>query len=96
MSNDNNAVSATTNPLCRQFFHSLDKDGVVNWQGHIIGNPEPGWYLVEIFEWLCGEPYVRRLVHIDEMRTWLFYDSAGSMRVSYEHGVARQGGAYRP
>jgi len=96
MSNENNAASAATNPLHKQFFHSLNKDGLVHWQGHIIGNPEPGWYLVELFEWLWGEPNVRRLVHIDEMRTWLFYDSAESMCFSYEHGAARQGGPYRP
>ena len=96
MTTDTKSSSKTRNPLQGQFFHSVNQDGVVEWQGEIIGNPEPGWYLVQLFEWVCGEPNVRRFVRIDEMRTWLFYESADSMRFSYEHGVAREGGKYRP
>lgn len=27
------------------------KDGKVHWQGHVIGSPEPGWYVV-MKDWL--------------------------------------------
>ena len=83
------------NPLVGQYFHSLARDtGKVEWQGMIIGNPEPGWYLLQLFEWMMGEPNVRRLAQIDDMEHWLFYSDAAAMRFSYEHGAARPGSHY--
>ena len=83
-------------PLLGQFFHSIGKDhGKVEWQGVIIGNPEPGWYLLQLFEWMLGEQNVRRLVRIEDMEHWLFYENAEAMSFSYEHGSARAGGPYR-
>ena len=79
-----------------QFFHSINSEGKVEWQGYVIGSPQPGWYLIQLFEWFCGEPNVRRLVPLQAMENWLFYESAEAMCFSYEHGVARQGGMYRP
>ena len=82
--------------LLGQFFHSIGKEnGQVEWQGVVIGNPEPGWYLLQLFEWLMGEPNVRRLVRIEDMGNWLFYENAEAMQVSYEEGCAREGGPYR-
>ncbi len=82
--------------LVGQYFHSLGKDdGKVEWQGVIIGNPEPGWYLVQLFEWLMGEPNVRRLVRIEDMADWLLYEDAKSMKFSWDKGLAREGGKYR-
>jgi hypothetical protein len=42
-----------------------------------------------------GEPNVRRLVRIEDMGNWLFYENAEAMQVSYEEGCAREGGPYR-
>jgi len=82
--------------LIGQFFHSISKDtGNIEWQGYVIGNPEPGWYLLQLFEWLMGEPNVCRLVRIEDMKDWLFYESAEDMKFSYESGMARKGGRYR-
>lgn len=82
--------------LIGQFFHSIGKDtGKIQWQGCIIGNPEPGWYLVQLFEWAMGEPNVRRLVRIEDMEGWLFYPDGEAMTHSYEYGIARAGGNYR-
>jgi hypothetical protein len=80
--------------LVGQFFHSI-KDGQVHWQGSIIGNPEPGWYLLQLYEWGFGQPNVQRLVKIEDMAGWLFYDTTEGMQYSYDHGVAREGGPYR-
>jgi hypothetical protein len=89
-------MNKTTNSnLVGQFFHSI-KDGRVEWQGAVLSNPEPNWYLVQLCEWGFGEPNVRRLVHISEMANWLFYESSEQMIHSYDHGVAREGGPYRP
>lgn len=84
------------NPLVGQFFHSIGKDtGKVEWQGEVIGNPEPGWYLLQLFEWLMGEPNVRHLVRIEDMRDWLFYQDVETMDHSYKYGAARAGGPFR-
>ena len=82
--------------LLGQFFHSIGKDdGKVEWQGIVVGNPEPGGYLVQLFEWLMGEPNLRRLVNIEDMEHWLFYEDQEGMKFSYDHGAAREGGKYR-
>ena len=80
--------------LLGRFFHSVEA-GKIAWQGSIVGNPEPGWYLVQLFGWLDGNPNVQRLMRIEDMREWLFYDDSEMMQFSYDHGVAREGGRYR-
>jgi hypothetical protein len=81
--------------LIGQCFHSLDEEKQIQWQGQVIGNPEPGLYLVQLFEWMWGNPSVRRLMKIEDMLDWLFYENAGAMNESYAHGLAREGGPYR-
>lgn len=82
--------------LVGHYFHSIGRDdGKVEWQGVVIENPEPGWYLVQLFGWLMGDPNVQRLVHIESMEHWLFYENAEAMTFSYERGVAQKGGRYR-
>ena len=76
------------------FFHSV-KDGKIEWQGEIVGNPQPGWYMVQLFGWIDGIPNVQRLMRIEDMREWLFYEDTEIMQFSYDHGVAREGGKYR-
>jgi hypothetical protein len=88
--------TAYNTPLVGQWFHSIGKNsGQVEWQGVVIGNPEPGWFLVQLHEWLMGEPNVRHLVRIEDMAGWLFYYSDEQMNFSYDHGTARAGGKYR-
>lgn len=87
--------NSKSTPLVGQYFHSLDANGKVHWQGVVIGNPEPGWYLLQLFEWLGGSPNVQRLAKIEDMATWLFYDSSEDLIFSWEEGVARSGGKYR-
>ena len=78
----------STNVLVGQWFHSLTPDGRIKWQGHIVGMPQPGVYLVQCFEWFMGEPSVRQLVKLEDMLDWLFYPDDEAMKFSYEHGVA--------
>ena len=52
------------NDLKGHFFHSYNKDGLVEWQGKVIGNPEPGIYLVQLYEWLVGAESCRKLVNV--------------------------------
>ena len=85
-----------TDALAGHFFHSLTvEDEQLEWQGYVLGRVEPGVYLVQLFEWLMGEPNVRRLVRVERMQNWLFYETADQMAYSHDHGLAREGGPYR-
>ena len=74
--------------LVGKCFHSI-VDDTVQWQGVVIGRPEPGWYLLQLFSWVMGEHSNQQLVRIEEMRGWLFYPDAEAMNYSYEYGAAR-------
>ena len=95
--NPSNASQLTPpNALVGHFFHSLGKNtSQIEWQGVVIGNPLPGWYLVQLYEWIAGSRSVQRLVKIEDMESWLFYESSEEMEFSYEQGTARIGGIYR-
>ena len=76
--------------LVGQFFHSFHPaTGRLEWQGQILARPEPGLYLVELFEWLLGEPSTRHLVRIEDMAGWLFYADREDMLHSFRYGPAR-------
>lgn len=73
------------------FFHSTTsetKEGksveTVLWQGLILGSPFPGYYLVQLFEWLMGGPSCLRLVRIEEMTSWRLYPTGDEMREAWE------------
>lgn len=82
-------IEPSKNPLIGKYFHSI-KDGFICWQGIIIGSPEHGLYLIQLFDWLMGQPSVQRLVLIDQMMDWLFYSNANEMTHSYDHGSAKR------
>ena len=65
--------------LVGKYFHSANETNKIEWQGMVIGEPHPGWYLVQLFEWASGEPSVQRLVPIEKMVGWLFYPDADAM-----------------
>jgi hypothetical protein len=73
------------NILKGHFFHSYNKDGLVEWQGKVIGNPEPGIYLVQLYEWLVGAESCRKLVNIQDMIPWSFYETSEEMNNSYNN-----------
>jgi hypothetical protein len=93
---NNRPTDVASGALLGHFFHSVvGEDGKIEWQGSVIANPLQGWYLVQLFGWLDGIPNVQRLVRIEDMESWLFYNDTEMMQYSYEHGVARAGGKYR-
>ena len=65
--------------LVGKYFHSTNETDKIEWQGLVIGEPQPGWYLVQLFEWNSGEPTVQRIAPIDKMIGWLFYPDAEAM-----------------
>jgi hypothetical protein len=68
-----------TEKLVGKYFHSASENNKVEWQGVVIGEPHPGWYLVQLLEWASGEPSVQRLVPIEKMTGWLFYPDRDAM-----------------
>ena len=70
--------------LVGSYFHSDHKRG---WQGCVVAEPAPGLFLIETFEWLVGGSHDQRLVRLDEMAGWCFYDYAEWMDNAYETGV---------
>lgn len=71
------------NSLEGKFFHTF-KNKQVNWQGYVVSQPQEGYYLVQLFEWLMGEPLCKKLVRIDTMLDWDFYDTVEEMNFYWE------------
>lgn len=65
-----------------KFFHSV-RDGKIKWQGYVMAEQADGYYLVQLFEWLMGEPSIQKVVHIGAMSDWEFYSSADEMNEAY-------------
>jgi hypothetical protein len=70
--------------LVGSFFHTEAERG---WQGCVVAEPAPGIYLVETFEWIVGTSHDQRLVRVDEMLGWRFYDDAKWMSNAYDNNV---------
>lgn len=66
------------------WFHSVTDSGDLHWQGTILDSPQPGWYRVQLFEWLMGYPSEQRLVCFEDMTSWIFYPSNDEMNEAYE------------
>jgi hypothetical protein len=73
--------------LVGSFFHS---DRRRHWQGCVVAEPAPGVFLVELFSWV-GPPdsTYQRLVPIEEMTEWRFYDSRDWMEYDFEQVVKK-------
>ena len=72
-----------TETLVGKYFHGANENNnKVEWQGVVIGEPRPGWYLVQLFDWASGKPSAQRLVPIEKMNAWLFYSDRDAMTSS--------------
>jgi hypothetical protein len=89
----NAECDASADILVGKYFHTTSTcpggRRVPEWQGHIIGQPSPGLLLVELFEWLMGEPSGQEFITIADFaaKRPVLYDSAEHMSFSYRHGV---------
>lgn len=75
--------------LVGHFFHSFSGEGNarrVEWQGHVVAavGIDEAHYLVETFSWMDGDPWTRRIVHVSQMLTWDFYETAERMNEIYQ------------
>jgi hypothetical protein len=74
--------------LLGSYFHSIidcpsGKHRIVQWQGCVVGEPHPGFYLVETFDWIIGASHSQSLVRIEDMTEWVFYDTSEWMVTAY-------------
>jgi hypothetical protein len=81
------AQPVTTDSLVGSFFHANAERG---WQGCVVAQPMPGFYLVELFGWGAADSPGQQVVHIEDMREWTFYDTAEWMNRVYEHGGVQE------
>jgi hypothetical protein len=65
------------------FFHTFDTNGRIESQGLIIAEDLFGFYLVQYFEWIMGEPSSEELIHKNDTAAWRWYESAEEMRDAY-------------
>ena len=77
-------MSAHPFDLSGQFFHTFDDEGCLEFQGQIIGSPEAGLYLCQLFSAITGEPTRQILTRVKEMAGWRFYASAEKWRLAYD------------
>jgi hypothetical protein len=74
----------------QSFAHYAPGITKVEWQGRVIGRPEPGWYLVQ----LCTEPDKSatriELIKFERMSHWQFYPDVDAMKDAYEKIKAQE------
>lgn len=63
-------------------------DSTLGMQGCVVAEVAPSVYMIETFSWVMGDSYEQKLIRLEDMLTWSFYDDADWMRSSYDHGVA--------
>jgi len=79
--------------LVLSWFHKLDGYGDIRWQGRVVGEPQPGVYLLELFDWLEGRGYqvtvpLQDMLHGNPDQEWRFYDTEEQMRLGYDRPPA--------
>lgn len=91
-------ISATTATCATQgflgrWFHSVDDEGAIIWQGKLLAEVEPGLYQVQLYSWLDGEPTVQKRIALADMRGWKFYRTNAAMRAVGDRLFEREAGA---
>jgi hypothetical protein len=89
MKNNNNR-NVNKNSLIGKHFHSFQGDGHLKWQGQVVGSITGEVYLVQLFEWVTGAESNLRLVKLEEMLSWDFYQTREDMKQTYEMKYADQ------
>jgi hypothetical protein len=84
----------TTKPpisaLVGHFFHSFNANGDLCWQGRVVAEVGSGIFLLQFYDWVVGSESDRKLVKLEDMLRWRFYESAEEMRKTFEHVVEPQ------
>jgi len=87
LSSAGSSAELDPNSLVGSFFHS---DRKRHWQGCVVAEPAPGLFLVELFSSVGPvESTYQRLVPIEEMTEWRFYDTFEWMDEAYERVIKK-------
>jgi hypothetical protein len=87
--------SFNSSSMVGSWFHRLENDRMI-WQGVIVGEPQPGTYLIQIDRLDLGAENVQRLVSIKTMLNdedgydWRFYDSETDAKSAYAAWIATE------
>jgi hypothetical protein len=95
MSTDDSVVTEepTSHPLTGRFFHTTRTchhgARVAQWQGQILAAIPPDVLLIELCDWIIGEPSGQELITLTDFmaKDPVLYDDAEWMRFSYQHGA---------
>lgn len=64
------------------WFHSFDAEGELKWQGQIVAR-EGEMLLVQLYDWMDGEPSRRVLVSPKDIADWHLYRTNREMHIAY-------------
>ena len=65
---------ATKKPQDEVFFHTLDEQGDIKWQGIVLRELPLGHLEIQLYSWFMGEPTDRKIVNGADYK-WIFYTS---------------------
>lgn len=77
-------------------FHTFDAGGFVQTQGVVRGNLGNGFYLVQYFDWIVGNPGTMEVRSVHDMMPgrgadcWQFYEDADHMNFWYKHHALKR------
>jgi hypothetical protein len=77
------------NALVGKWFHTFDAQQRICWQGRVLAEMRPELYLVQIFSWFTGGEVDEKMVSLDEMRRWAFYEDKGGLEDGYARARER-------
>lgn len=84
------ATKKADSPMVGKWFHSVEADGLVKWQGQILNTWGEDMINVQLYSWCMGEPTNQTTVRIADTLGWYFYDTNQDMLDSWERIGTRQ------
>lgn len=91
MTQTNTATVETVTTLTGKYFHTqVDRDcgcRCVCWQGTVLRKVGTDTYLVQLYDWIMGDPSTQILLTLSDFMSQnaVFYDSAREMTSAYDH-----------
>jgi len=89
------------NPLVNHFFLTFATGKVgsteyrfTEYQGQVIGMIGTDRCLVAVYDWICGLESVRKIVSVEQMADWRFYEDLEDLNAAYEQVFRHWSEAY--
>ena len=62
------------NILVNKFFHIMEGKHV-KYQGRIIGYIGSGYYLIQLYDFIDGNPSYKKIANCEKMIDWIFHET---------------------